>query len=68
MPVKHAGFCLTNKKCSLEMKLCNYISSGISYTTNNKSLQNLQLIRSKADFQIFVEILCHENVFADLAS
>lgn len=67
MPVKHAGFCLTNKKCSLEIKLCNYISS-VSYTTNNKSLQNLQLIRSKADFQIFVEILCHENVFADLTS
>ena len=61
MPVKHAGFCLTNKKCSLEIKLCNYISIG-------KSLQNLQLIRSKADFQIFVEILCHENVFADLTS
>ena len=68
MPVKHAGFCLTNKKCNLEMKLCNYISSDISYTTNHKSLQNLQMIRSKAEFQIFVEILCHENVFADLTS
>ena len=65
MPVKHAGFCLTNKKCSLEKKLFSYISS-VSYTTNHKSLQNLQMIRSKADFQIFVEILCHENVFADL--